>query len=271
MVYTSVVLAYGYDISVTSSTLTVGNSVTLSISVSDAAGKFTISSSDSSIVSVSTGSLWVDNAVGTVTLRANKAGTAKITVTPTDVTSYSEDSVTGAKTITITVRDAVRNTPAYTPPVVKSSNNYLSSLSVEGCTINEPFDKELLEYSVTVPAGTERIKIKAQLADSEATVIGAGEVIVTEGLNTINLVVTAPNGGKRTYVLKATVEELTPINVTVGADKYTVVRKAVDLPEISEYYEETTVKIGEETVAGYVNEKLKYTLVGLKDSRLLYI
>ena len=47
---------------------------------------------------------------------------------------------------------------------------------------------------------------------------------------------------------------------------FKIVRKLKDLPQISEYFESTTVKINDEEVAGYYNEKLNYTLVGLKDS-----
>ena len=79
--------AYTFEVSATSYSVTVGNSITLNIKVGDAAGKFNISSSDSSIVSVSTGSAWIDNTTQSITLKGNKAGSATIYVTADDVTT----------------------------------------------------------------------------------------------------------------------------------------------------------------------------------------
>lgn len=272
------VFAYGYDLSITSNIVTVGNSVTLNIKVSDAAGKFTISSSNSQVVSISSSSSWIDNTTQSITLKANKEGSATITVTASDVTSYDGKAITGSKSVTITAKakQVVNNnnnsggnnnnyTPAKSTP--KSSNNFLTSLTVDGLKLNETFDKETLEYTLTVPAETEKIKINAQVSDSSAKVTGTGEVKVSTGLNKLEIIVTAENGSKRTYKLNATVEELKPIKVTVDNKEYTVIRKRKELPKISEYFEEKEVTIDNENIEGYYNDKLKYTLVGLKDSK----
>lgn len=277
VLFTNSVFAYGYDLSITSNTVTVGNSVTLNIKVSDAAGKFTISSSNSQVVSISSSSSWIDNTTQSITLKANKEGSATITVTASDVTSYDGKAITGSKSVTITAKakQVVNNnnsggnnnnyTPAKSTP--KSSNNFLTSLTVDGLKLNETFDKETLEYTLTVPAETEKIKINAQVSDSSAKVTGTGEVKVSTGLNKLEIIVTAENGSKRTYKLNATVEELKPIKVTVDNKEYTVIRKRKELPKISEYFEEKEVTIDNENIEGYYNDKLKYTLVGLKDSK----
>ena len=77
--------------------------------------------------------------------------------------------------------------------------------------------------------------------------------------------VTAENGSKRTYVIKATVEELSPINVKIDKNNYTVIRKRSELPKISEYNIEKDITINDNIIEGYYNEKLGYDLVGLKD------
>ena len=273
ILFTNSVYAYGYDLSVTSNSVTVGNSVTLNIKVSDAAGKFLISSSNSSVVSISTSNVWIDNGIQSITLKANKEGSATITVTAYDVSSYSQNPITGSKSVNITVK--AKQAPVtnnsknnYTPVVTpKSSNNFLTSLTIDGIKLNEEFDKEKLEYTVTVPAETEKIKINAQVNDSNAKVTGTGEVKVTTGLNTFEIIVTAQNGSKRTYKLNATVEELKPINITLNNINYTLIRKRKELPKISEYFEEKDMTINDEKIEGYYNDKLKYTLVGLKDSK----
>lgn len=169
-----------------------------------------------------------------------------------------------------TLASSSLNIAVSNPPVVqpkpKSTNSFLSSLTVDGYELDNKFDKELLEYSVTVKEGTEKIKINAQLADSQAKVTGIGELSVTEGLNKFDIIVTAENGSKRTYVLKVNVKEYKPINVTLDEVKYTVVRKRKNLPKISEYFTEKEITIDKEVVEGYYNEKLNYEVVGLKDS-----
>lgn len=279
LLFNNSVLAYGFDLSITSNTVTVGNSLTLNIKVSDGAGKFSVSSSNSSVVSVPAGSnsVWIDNTTQSITLKANKEGSSTITVTSIDATSYGGNAITGSKSVTINVRakqvvnnnnsggSKNNNTSAKTTP--KSSNNFLTSLTVDGLKLNESFDKETLEYTLTVPAETEKIKINAQVSDSNAKVTGIGEVKVSTGLNTFEIIVTAENGSKRTYKLNATVEELKPINVIVDNKEYTIIRKRKELPKISEYFEEKDITIDNEKIEGYYNEKLKYTLVGLKDSK----
>ena len=273
------VFAAGYSVSATSNSVTIGNSVTLKISGSDVAGKFSITTSDSSVVSISSSSVWVDNNTQSITLKTNKVGSATITIKPTDVTSYSGETITGNKTVTITVNAKPVNKPnnnngggsssssSSVPAKVKSSNSFLSSLTVDGYDLDNAFDKETLEYSVTVKEGTEKVKINAQLADSSAKVTGLGEVSVSEGINKFEIVVTAENGSKRTYILNVNVKEYQPINVNVDKEKYSVVRKKKDLPKISEYFTEKEIIIGEDKVDGYHNEELGYDVVGLKDSK----
>ena len=264
VMFVPLVFAAGYSVSTTSTSVTVGSSSSLTIRGSDVAGKFSITTSNSSVVGISSSSVWVDNNSQSIKLTAKKAGSAKITITPTDVTSYSGSAVTGSKTVTITVVEKSASAPQ-TPAKPKSTNSYLASLTIDGYELDDKFDKQTLEYSATVKEGTEKIKVNAQLADSSAKVTGIGSLAVTEGLNTFNIVVTAENGSKRTYVLKVTVKEYEPINVKVDDVDYTVIRKKKDLPEISDYFESKEVVIGEDKVDGYYNETLNYTLVGLKD------
>ena len=276
MLFIDGVFAASYSISTTSNSVTVGNSITLRVNCSNVAGKFNFSSSNSSVLAVSKSTDWIDNTTQSITLTAKKVGTAKITVTPVDVSGYDGSTIKEVKTITITVKakPVVNNntggsssggSSTVKPTKPKSSNSYLSSLTVDGYDLDNTFDKESLEYSVTVKEGTEKIKINAQLADSTAKVTGVGEVSVTEGINNFDIVVTAENGSKRTYVLKVNVKEYEPINVKIDGDEYTVIRKKKDLPKISEYFTEKEIKIGDDIVDGYYNENLKYHLVGLKD------
>jgi len=189
----------------------------------------------------------------TVTCKANSTGIIKINYSGD---ASSEDGTTtnlsGSKTVTVIA------------PVPKSSNNYLSSLGVEGGILSPEFNKDTLEYTVTLEAGTEKVVINAEKADGKASVSGTGEQAVQEGDNKFEIIVTAENGSQRTYNLNVIVKEFAPIEVKINGKTYTVVRKAQDLTK-PETFEESTVTIGEETVPAFYNEKLGKTLVGLKD------
>ena len=101
---TGQVLAAGsFSISKSSVSLTEGGSTTFKVSASSCEGKFTISSSDSGIAKVSSSSEWIKDSA-TITITAVKAGTAKITITASDVADTSEQEVTGSKTISVTVK-----------------------------------------------------------------------------------------------------------------------------------------------------------------------
>ena len=273
------VLAADFGISLTSNTVTVGNTITLKIdgSSSKLTGRFNVTSSNPSVAALSGSNVWVEKNVESIVITAKSAGTAVITVSPTDGISdeNANEPKLQARSITITV-NAKQTIPSnnngsggggstYVAPKTKSSNNFLSSLTIDGLSLNEDFDKEKLEYTLTIPAETEKIKINAQLADSNSKVTGTGEVKVSTGLNTLEIVVTAENGSKRTYVIKATVEELSPINVKIDKNNYTVIRKRSELPKISEYNIEKDITINDNIIEGYYNEKLGYDLVGLKD------
>lgn len=277
VMYTSNVFAYTFDVTTTSSNVTVGNTINLNISVGDAAGKFSISSSDNSIVSVSKTSLWIDNTNDSVTLTGNKAGNATIYITASDVTTYGGESVNITKSVRITVnpKPVVSDNPpsnnnggtTYVPTKKKSSNNFLSSLTIDGFSLSESFDKEKLDYYLEVPALTEKIKINAQLEDSNSQVTGIGEVNLTDGINNFEIVVTAENGSKRTYNLKVDVLELAPLKVVINNQEYTIVRDKDDLPKISEYFLPKEIKIKDETIDGYHNDILGYDLIALKDKK----
>lgn len=271
------VKAANYDVTVTSKTVTVGNSVTLTIKGNDLAGRFDLSSSNSSVASLSNNSLFIDNNSTSITITAKSVGTATITIIPTDVTAYDNNTITGNKTITITVKDKPTSNPSTggnnsgtttntTPTKKKSTNNYLSSLTIEGYTLDKEFKKEETEYSIMVENDVNKIKINAQLDDSSAKVTGIGEVEVKEGINKLEIKVTAENGSTRIYTLNVTVKELNPIEVTINKKKYTIIRKEGEL-EPPENYEKSSIKIGEEEVLCYINKNTKNIIIGLTDEK----
>ena len=151
-----------------------------------------------------------------------------------------------------------------------SKDNNLKGLSVtvgeESFDLEEEFAKDTLEYHVTVPTGTTMVNVTATKNDSTASVDGDGEIEVTEGLNTIPIVVTAQNGDEKTYTLIVNVEDQNPIEVAIDGKNYTVV-KSDSLLTAPAAYTATIVDINGFEIPAFVNDAIGYTLVGLKDEK----
>ena len=184
-------------------------------------------------------------------------GRAYVKVANTEVataTGESASSNSGSCNINIV-------NPAPVKP--KNSDNNLKSLSVEGATLSPEFNKDTLEYSVTLTSDTTKVKVNAEKNDSKASVSGTGEIEVKEGDNKLEIVVTAENGSRKTYVINATVQEKAPIIVKVNKEEYSIIRKK-DVLTVPDGYEEIKVTINDEEIPAYKNEITGYTLVGLK-------
>ncbi len=80
-----------------------------------------------------------------------------------------------------------------------SDNSYLKTLTVSAGTLN--FNKTTLDYTVVVDNSVSSIKLGATPEYSKATVSGTGTKNLAIYNNYFNIVVTAENGSKRTYVV----------------------------------------------------------------------
>ncbi len=86
--------------------------------------------------------------------------------------------------------------------VGKSSNDYLKSLSVENATMEPAFNRQYVDYKVTLKdKNTKKINIIAEAEDEKATIEGAGEVELADGENHIMVIVKAENGEAQIYNL----------------------------------------------------------------------
>lgn len=154
-----------------------------------------------------------------------------------------------------------------------SKNNNLSALEVEGFTLTPEFKTDILEYSVVVPENTKEVNIKATVQDKRASVNGIGTQAVNSGANKFSVVVRAQSGAEKTYVINVEVKDENPINVTVNGKNYTVVKIKENLPAAS-LYTETTININGFEIPAYKNDNTNLVLVGLKDEEVnisLYI
>lgn len=198
----------------------------------------------------------------TYTFKALKSGTARIGVQDASMVAWSDASnfiPVSAGATNVTVKTQAEIQASY------SKDNFLKSLTVDEYELNPKFDKNTLEYSVSVPDTVEKINVKAVANDSRSRVTGAGTIDISEGANKIEIVVTAENGSIKTYTLNVDVKDLDPIEVTADGKTQTVVKKDTLLTEPIGFTK-TTVKIKDVEVPAYKNDRANLVVVGLKDS-----
>ena len=253
-------------------TVTVGSNVTISVNAKSIFGTFKIKVSDSSILSGPTSGN-VDDNTETYTFNAKKEGTATITITPDNMADYdTEAKYNQSKSVSIKVVNKSTNNGGTTnnnsttaEKKEYSSDNTLSSLSIDGYEITPKFNKDTLEYKLEVDEDVEKITIKGKTTDDKAEISGIGEKALTEGENKIEVKVTAENGNEKIYKIIVTVKDKNPITVTIDNKKYTIVKKNKDAIKKLDHYEEEKIKINNQEVISYINKVTKTRLVILKD------
>ena len=258
------VRAGSLSINSSASSIYVGNTLNVTVNFNNIAGRFKITSSDQSILAGGNEDFY-DNQTATFTFTAKNPGTVTLTVTPVGaIGDYDNEVYTGGSR-SLTVRVVKKNTqPSVDVNKVYSKNNYLSSLGIEGYELSPKFNKDTLEYEVELEPGTDKIKVNASLEDKKARIRGNGDINITEGINTLNIVVTAENGNERVYKIVANSPEKDPIEIKIDDKKYTVVKRR-ELIGNKDGYEETEVKIEKFDIPALYNDVTKVTLVGVKD------
>lgn len=245
------------------SSVYVGENIAVTVEAYGLTGRFDISSSNGYVVSG--GELkWLENESHTFYFTASNAGWATITVNATNVSDSEGNEISGSRSFSINVIEKSAPQPIYINRTY-SDNNFLSNLAIDGYELTPGFDKNTLEYKVELIPGTEKAHVVASSESDVASIRGTGDIDVTDGMNTINIVVIAENGNERTYVIKAHMDEKDPINVTIDKEKYTVIKKK-ELVEPKEGYDETIVKINGFDIPALYNPVTGNILVGLKDS-----
>ena len=211
--------APSYSFNVSSNTIDEGKSVTASVTVkSTAAWNFKITSSGNTY---GCSNAWADatgdgnNTTKTfsTTCRSSSIGTIVFSLSG-DITSSDGSNINLSGTKSVRVKE----------PTPASTINSLKLLSVEGYEISPEFSSDVLEYSTEVPSSVKSVKINATKTDSKSSVDGIGEKEVDEGINKFEIVVTAENGDKRTYILNVNVKDLNPINIVVNNANYSIIK-----------------------------------------------
>lgn len=214
------VKSYAVSISVSPSKSTVspGQSFSVTISGNDATGKVNISVSGGS---ASTSSVWIENNSQTITVTAGSSGTVKISASGELSSNAGEDkTVSSSASVKIQAASSGGNTsggsqnnndttkkPTTTKPVEekeKSKDSSLKELAIAEGAITPEFNKDVKEYVLTVPNEITSVNVTATPTDSKAKATIEGNTELKEGENTVTVTVTAENGDKTNYIIKVT-------------------------------------------------------------------
>lgn len=133
----------------------------------------------------------------------------------------------GAITFSIPVYKNMPKSMVTKPSDYGNPNNYLKSLYVSGYDISPNFAVNTnTAYTISVPSSVSSVSISATTVNANASISGTGTISLSQGTNTVNLIVTAQNGKKRTYKItinrgEATAMTNTDTSVTFNT-KYTI-------------------------------------------------
>ena len=210
---TDILAAGTARVSIGSASGTIGDTVSIdvSISASSGIGGATIYVSyDPSILALSGSSSnsgtamvsFMDESTGssqskTITFRIIGAGTSSLNVIgdskviDIDMQACSISKSSGSVTASA--------------PASYSSDNTLSSLQISPGVLSPAFSPDVTTYTTSVGADCASLTVSAVPNDSKATVSVSGKRM-DPGFNTTTITVTAENGSKRTYTIKTTKE-----------------------------------------------------------------
>lgn len=125
--------------------------------------------------------------------------------TQSDNNQTNNDQTSGSTSGSTNNNKPTTNTENNKVEQPKSSNNYLSSITLSSGNID--FKKDVLTYDIIVSYEVSNIEIKANLEDKKATITGVGKHNLNVGSNTIKLTIKAEDKTERTYTLNISREE----------------------------------------------------------------
>lgn len=271
------------------STVSVGSTVSVTISVPSNSAVWIYDVTYSSALSLESGNTPIegykeldDSFSYTLIFRATSTGTATITafgqygiIENGEKTSYDFSVST-----TVTVVSASSPSQGYDhtdfndnsgsgsgdSTDTKSDNCSLATLTVSAGTLSPAFAPDVTEYTVALPVKTEKLTLTATPSDSSATVEGTGEVTLNPGENTISIVSTAENGDTLTYTVHAVVAEMPTTFLDYNGGKLGVV-KDVSAVQAPAGFAATTISYKGADIPAWKNEGGTITLLYLMDEQ----
>lgn len=283
-------------IALSASTVSVGNNVTATISVSGSdISAYTIYVSYNSSVlqyNSASGSAIVNGGGGTVTASGTSAGSFSISFTAiangsgSITTSGSDVYDINGNTIsishagaTVTVATASNNgdnnngnatteageTTETTEDDGRSADCDLASLQVSPGTLTPAFSAGRTTYSLQVDEDVTSVVVSASAADGNASTSVSGANSIQKGKNTVRVTVTAENGAVKVYTINVQAgEDVGDPVATIDGKEYSFVMNEDGL-EAPEGFTAGTTTYKDWDVLSYESPNKKITVACLKD------
>ena len=180
----------------------------------------------------------------------------KVTSQGTSQISAKSYAVTDTKDNSLSVKVNPATINAKASNKTSSSNNYLSSLEIEGYKLNPNFNKNTTSYNLTIQDDISEINVIAKAEDNKATVNGSGKQTIKIGDNKIELVVVADNGDEKNYNILVKLEKPKTITVKVDDKDYTIINK-LDNIDIPDHYNKHNIEIDNQEGEALYTDKTK--------------
>ena len=283
-------------IALSASTVSVGNNVTATISVSGSdISAYTIYVSYNSSVlqyNSASGSAIVNGGGGTVTASGTSAGSfsisftaiangsGSITTSGSDVYDINGNAISISHAgATVTVATASNNgdtnngnatteageTTETTEDDGRSADCDLASLQVSPGTLTPAFSADRTTYSLQVDEDVTSVVVSASAADGNATTSVSGANSIQKGKNTVRVTVTAENGVVKVYTINVQAgEDVGDPVATIDGKEYSFVMNEDGL-EAPEGFTAGTTTYKDWDVLSYESPNKKITVVCLKD------
>lgn len=191
----SVYATGSFSVKASKTNVNVGDTVTISVTGSNAYGQVNISATNASL---SSSNVFLQNDTKTVTLTANSVGTITVTVSPSSagLGDGDENPITGSKSVSITVQGNSNSGSSSSESNSGSSSTSSSSSAALSMISTSPVDfsgfkSDKYKYYITVENSVTEIGVSAK-GKNGSTYSVSGNKNLQEGTNKIT--VTAKNG-----------------------------------------------------------------------------
>ena len=149
-------------------------------------------------------------------------------------------------------------------PSSKNPNNYLSSLSVNGSYLfEEPTTNTT--FDLVLDATTNSIEIDATKINGAANIEGTGSVSIPNEKQTINIVVTAGNGDKRTYKINITKKQPETSNDDTPALDISEILRLLNIKNDGTYFYGYEINTNVSTIIKSITDKESKAIVTYTD------
>ena len=272
--------AASLSLSASRSSVEVGDTVTFTVSASNGAGRIDLSGAVNE-------SVFLDNSSQSFSVTATQAGTLTVTASGVLADYDTEADQSFSRSVSVKVNSPSsggggsssgssgnngstsneETTPEETPEeeTPKSTDNTLSSLSVDKGTLSPAFSSDVTDYTVDLTNSETEITISATANDSKASVSGTGLQPLKIGANSFAVDVTSESGSRRSYIVNVNVSETPTVFLEKDGNQMGILNnlEGMDIPK---GFTETKVTINGQEVTALVNEEGIVTLLYMQNA-----